>query len=328
MPYDPMNQVHPGPQEGIDRIPGDATQARTGNTEREQETWFAGVEEGQRRTEHNAAVRSAWMPIDSAPKDGTMILLGREAIEDCDAISIPGFWQEGWEDSIDDMGCDSGFVDVHFQEFSGGRSFGVEAYRTAPNQPTHWQPLPAAPGSPASAAPGDAQDERQEFEAWFTRNDETKDIAERAVRRSPSGAYVLMQTYTAWEIWQAARASVSAPATDDTPPRFTISASDRFELTGAVGLLRGCGYVGPANALQRVLDAESASFSVQGEDDARDAGRYRTVRKVAADKENGYALMAEASREVGIEVGQYPTPEQFDAVVDLVAAQQGKGGEV
>ncbi|AZW14250.1 hypothetical protein CS344_20275 [Bordetella bronchiseptica] len=57
MPYDPMNQVHPGPLEGIDRIPSDATQARTGNTEREQETWFAGVEEGQRRTEHNAAVR-------------------------------------------------------------------------------------------------------------------------------------------------------------------------------------------------------------------------------------------------------------------------------
>ncbi|KDD50733.1 hypothetical protein [Bordetella bronchiseptica] len=122
-------------------------------------------------------------------------------------------------------------------------------------------------------------------------------------------------------------AGANAPAADDTPPRFTISASDRFELTGAVGLLRGYDCAGAADALQRVLDAESASFSVQGEDDARDAGRYRTVRKVAADQENGYALMAEASREVGIEVGQYPTPEQFDAVVDLVAAQQGKGGE-
>lgn len=60
--------------------------------------------------------------------------------------------------------------------------------------------------------------------------------------------------------------------------------------------------------------------------DARDAARYRVVRMVAADKENGYALMAEASREVGIEVGRYPTPEQFDAVVDLLAAQQGEGG--
>ncbi|MGK0556123.1 hypothetical protein [Bordetella bronchiseptica] len=73
MPYDPMNQVHPGPQEGIDRIPADTTQARTGNTEREQETWFAGVEEGQRRTEHNAAVRRSadgWklVPIEPTPE--------------------------------------------------------------------------------------------------------------------------------------------------------------------------------------------------------------------------------------------------------------------
>lgn len=71
--YDPMNQVHPGPTEPVDRIPADATQARTGNTEREQETWFAGIEEGQRRTEHNAAVRGqtdGWklVPIEPTPK--------------------------------------------------------------------------------------------------------------------------------------------------------------------------------------------------------------------------------------------------------------------
>ncbi|MGZ9981513.1 hypothetical protein ACXXCT_08595 [Bordetella bronchiseptica] len=179
-------------------------------------------------------------------------------------------------------------------------------------------PLPAAPGSPASAAPGDAQDERQWFEAWA----EKKKMPLARIGQQYDDFWV----DHAWNGWQA-RARLSAPATDDTPSRFTISASDRFELTGAVGLLRGCGYGGPATALQRVLDAESASFSVQGEDDARDAGRYRTVRQVAADKENGYALMAEASREVGIEVGQYPTPEQFDAVVDLVAAQQGKGSK-
>jgi len=86
-----------------------------------------------------------WQPIESAPRDGTLILLGRGPIEDCDAISVPGYWQEGWDDSIDDMGCDSGFVDVHFQEFSGGRSFGAEKYRCASNQPTHWMPLPPAP---------------------------------------------------------------------------------------------------------------------------------------------------------------------------------------
>ncbi|KDB85232.1 DUF551 domain-containing protein [Bordetella bronchiseptica] len=121
MPYDPMNQVHPGPQEGIDRIPADTTQARTGNTEREQETWFAGIEEGQRRAEHNAAVRSAWMLIDSAPKDGTEIWAynGEQArmrwIEgECYALWI-------WADEL------------------------LSDADPNPDQPTHWQPLPAAP---------------------------------------------------------------------------------------------------------------------------------------------------------------------------------------
>ncbi|WP_057066324.1 hypothetical protein [Bordetella bronchiseptica] len=312
MPYDPMNQVHPGPQEGIDRITGDATQARTGNTEREQETWFAGVEEGQRRAEHNAAVRSAWMPIESAPKDGTEILAWRH---DCGQFIASYTSADAFpmtQDELDAMDEETLFAKDWFTQWPDAtRLDGSEA-------PTHWQPLPAAPGSPAAVAPGDAQDERQAFEAWA----EKKKMPLARIGQQYDDFWV----DHAWNGWQA-RARLSAPATDDTPSRFTISASDRFELTGAVGLLRGCGYGGPATALQRVLDAESASFSVQGEDDARDAGRYRTVRQVAADKENGYALMAEASREVGIEVGQYPTPEQFDAVVDLVAAQQGKGSK-
>ncbi|MGY0708761.1 DUF551 domain-containing protein, partial [Bordetella bronchiseptica] len=169
MPYDPMNQVHPGPQEGIDRIPADTTQARTGNTEREQETWFAGIEEGQRRAEHNAAVRSAWMLIDSAPKDGTEIWAynGEQArmrwIEgECYALWI-------WADEL------------------------LSDADPNPDQPTHWQPLPAAPCqtcndlgavgniltaepcpdcSPASVAPGDAQkvyhfEQRSRFGPWI-----------------------------------------------------------------------------------------------------------------------------------------------------------------
>jgi len=86
-----------------------------------------------------------WRPIETAPKDGTEIILGRAEGEEAAAVSTPGYWQEGYEDGVDYMGCDSGFVDSHHQVFAGGRSFGSEKYRYAPNQPTHWMPLPSAP---------------------------------------------------------------------------------------------------------------------------------------------------------------------------------------
>ncbi|KDD42631.1 hypothetical protein [Bordetella bronchiseptica] len=113
------------------------------------------------------------------------------------------------------------------------------------------------------------------------------------------------------------------PAAGDTPPRFTISASDRFELTGAVGLLRGYDCAGAADALQRVLDAESASFSVQGEDDARDARRYRWL----CDKFGITKLPCAIER---IIEGSYVADGKaaIDAAIDAaIAAQQGKGGE-
>lgn len=61
--------------------------------------------------------------------------------------------------------------------------------------------------------------------------------------------------------------------------------------------------------------------------DALDALRYRTVRKSIADAENGANQVAAASDAIGLTRGSYPTPEQFDAIVDHIAAQQGKGGE-
>lgn len=88
-----------------------------------------------------------WRPIETAPKDGTVILLGRPADDDQDiaAVSVPGRWFEGYEDSVDDMGHNDGFMDLEFQQFTCPRRFGAEKYRTEGNQPTHWMPLPPAP---------------------------------------------------------------------------------------------------------------------------------------------------------------------------------------
>lgn len=100
---------------------------------------------------------AGWKPIETAPKyteHGVRqhLLLGYAPDEiHEDGFVSQGYWIEAEEDAPDNMGHDGGWVDVHFDFFSCGRSFGAEAYRSAGTQPTHWKPLPAPP-IPASEA--------------------------------------------------------------------------------------------------------------------------------------------------------------------------------
>ena len=95
---------------------------------------------------------AGWQPIETASKyteHGIRqhLLLGYAPDEiHEDGFVSQGYWMEPEEDAPDNMGHDGGWVDVHFDFFSCGRSFGAEAYRSTGTQPTHWQPLPAAPG--------------------------------------------------------------------------------------------------------------------------------------------------------------------------------------
>lgn len=101
---------------------------------------------------------AGWLPIDSAPKDGTPILLGRTADTDedgelRDGVAVEGYWMNGYEDGPDCMGHDDCWTDSLFNVFMPPRSFGIEAYRSEGFQPTHWMPLPPPPGAALSAAP-------------------------------------------------------------------------------------------------------------------------------------------------------------------------------
>lgn len=112
-----------------------------------------------------------WQPIKTAPERG-IILLGLAPNEEHeDGYVSPGYWMESDDDGPDNMGHDAGFVDVHFDFFTCARSIGNPAYQHKGLQPTHWMPLPPAPGQVAPQ--DDARDAAEELD-----EDERNHLAE------------------------------------------------------------------------------------------------------------------------------------------------------
>lgn len=90
---------------------------------------------------------SEWQPIETAPMDGTRIIIGRPDVDGDGGVSACGYWLDPLDDGVDYMGNDGGFTDVDYQVFKPSRSFGNDEYRYIGSQPTHWMPLPAPPNS-------------------------------------------------------------------------------------------------------------------------------------------------------------------------------------
>lgn len=91
---------------------------------------------------------SEWQPIDTAPKDGTVIILGAVAQEyqgqPVDPRATVGHWttDEECRELVGDCGGECRcpeyiYHDPSWISWDGGF--------TAENPPTHWQPLPSPP---------------------------------------------------------------------------------------------------------------------------------------------------------------------------------------
>lgn len=131
--------------------------------------------------------KNEWKPIDSAPKDGTPVLLFARHIDAEASTRVVGSF-DGNENGLG----------WHAQCYVGQPFARLD--------PSHWMELPPFPGSPAPSAPGDAQDERQAFEAWGLKGCEMVD--------DPRSMRMDIAQHCAWEAWQA-RGRLSAPAAGD-----------------------------------------------------------------------------------------------------------------
>jgi hypothetical protein len=100
-----------------------------------------------------------WHPIESAPRDGTVIL-GYGMIIDSDAAAAPFLC--AWHDDTRGPGVSDYVQAPGWEAFAAGRPVENEGWDTGHGftlavEPTHWMPLPAPPTP--STAPAEASSE-------------------------------------------------------------------------------------------------------------------------------------------------------------------------
>lgn len=128
--------------------------------------------------------KNEWKPIESAPKDGSEFLA-------C-------YTRQGNVTQI-----------VKWNTLHGHFASKGEWLPGFTANATHWMPLPAAPGS-TSSAPGDAQDERQAFEAWSKRANQGYDLTPNV-----SGRMATYESNTTEHAYRGFFHGMNAPAAGD-----------------------------------------------------------------------------------------------------------------
>jgi hypothetical protein len=168
---------------------------------------------------------TSWLPIETAPKDGTLFLCWVSAVQH-------GESDEGQQYQVDVSQAD--FCQWHaFEEAADGGWFEPCCGHISDQQAvTHWMPLPPAPGASSSPACNgmSAESEREAFEVAMAREG-----YETPASRYRDGTYRSNEYAAGWAMWQAARATPPAPAPEPARPdileKLTYHALERDDLT-------------------------------------------------------------------------------------------------
>ena len=109
-----------------------------------------------------------WQPIETAPKDGSeVLLLTPEGVD-------VGHWKDAWGPSIDDPGHDAGWFGMRYA-FPGCTHVRKESSYYTPSmaQPTHWMPIPPLAALAAGPSPKEktADDDQSRVRRTEARSD-------------------------------------------------------------------------------------------------------------------------------------------------------------
>lgn len=296
-----LSQDEPGPLEPVEIAQQDDTLARTGNTARDQEMYAAGIRTGEENTKHNAAIRgcAAWLPIESAPKDGT----------EFQAWLNVGLWEPRCRFNPDSEAFEIwGRVDYDRDDWDAC------SHLTA----THWMPLPAAPGV---STVEDAQDERSATHGMTL----GERIAHVGGRTNAQGYVEFGSPMAVNALIQQVLRDIDCTRQDDDG-----AYQARYRLPGGQWSSWGhvvCGVKGHEQEL-RYLPGERWPAPAVG--DALDAARWRFVRRKLCLTGNGDGTSAMQAINLPDSIHGWPEPgsavaEFCDAAIDAALAAQRKG---